>query len=113
MNRVAVYGSLKKGFGNHSLLLGSQYLGTTDTYPEWNMYSLGGFPAITYDGDTPICVEVYKVDDETMNDLDMLEGYPNFYNRRVIDTKYGKAWIYYIQDAHSVNQYERLEHGVW
>lgn len=113
-NLVAVYGSLKKGYGNHRLLDTSEFLGTTDTYGEWTMYSLGGFPAIVPEGNTQICIEVYRVDRETMADLDMLEGYPSFYDRRIIDTKYGKAWIYFIGEADDYMTEDRIvEHGVW
>lgn len=113
-NRVAVYGSLKKGFGNNVLLNTAEYLGTCDTSPDWTMYSLGGFPCIVPQGDTQICIEVYDVDQRTMNRLDMLEGYPSFYNRRVIDTKFGKAWIYYMDECPDyVGEEKVVEHGCW
>lgn len=115
INLVAVYGSLKKGYGNHRLLENAEYLGTTDTAPDWTMYSLGGFPAIVPDGDTQICIEVYNVTQREFQSLDMLEGYPSFYNRRVIDTRFGKAWIYFMENKHDdyFNEDRVVEHGVW
>ena len=110
---VAVYGSLKKGYGNHVLLENSKYLGCTDTYPEWTMYGMGGFPCICMGGETPIHIEVYDVDEGTFQDLDMLEGYPNFYNRLRTPTKFGDAWIYYIKDESEVDHLPIIEHGVW
>jgi len=77
------------------------------------MYSLGGFPCITEEGDTPIAVEVYKVDEQVFSRLDMLEGYPDFYNRKEIETKYGTAWIYYIEDADYMGELNKVESGRW
>jgi gamma-glutamylcyclotransferase (GGCT)/AIG2-like uncharacterized protein YtfP len=31
-----------------------------------------------------------------MQDLDAIEGYPDFYNREVTMTTQGKAWMYYL-----------------
>jgi gamma-glutamylcyclotransferase (GGCT)/AIG2-like uncharacterized protein YtfP len=95
---VAVYGSLRKGLHNHGLLAQSPQLGT-DTAQGFKMYSMGGFPFITHEDATPedtITIEVYEVTPIEMRRLDRLEGYPSFYNRELIDTKFGKAWIYFI-----------------
>ena len=96
--RVAVYGSLRQGMGNHRLLESSKFLGK-DKLDGFIMYSLGGFPCIRTvfpEGNT-ITVEVYEVDDETFRRLDILEGYPSFYDRKKVDTQYGEAWIYTIE----------------
>ena len=95
---VAVYGSLKQGYGNHRLLDDSIFKGEEETKPEYTMYSMGGFPCITEGGDTSIHAEVYRVDTNVFSRLYMLEGYPSFYDRKQIDTQYGKAWIYLIRD---------------
>jgi gamma-glutamylcyclotransferase (GGCT)/AIG2-like uncharacterized protein YtfP len=91
---VAVYGSLKKGFGNHRLLTNAEYLGV-DKIDGWDMYGLGGFPGIVA-GEGSIHIEVYKVDDEEMARLDMLEGYPSFYDRKQVSTQHGDAWVYFL-----------------
>ena len=93
---VAVYGSLRKSLGNHRLLEQAKFLGT-DEIPNFIMYSLGGFPYIRpTPTDSTIHIEVYSVTDEEFARLDRLEGYPNFYDRKQVDTAYGKAWIYFI-----------------
>ena len=53
------------------------------------------FPALVPDDTNHITIkgEVYCVDDLTP--LDFLEGYPDHYNRKQIDTVYGPAWVYY------------------
>ena len=98
MNKVAVYGSLKKGFGNHRLLKGSNMIDETFTKPEFHMGSFGAFPGIV-EGNKKVKVEVYEVDDQTFKNLDHLEGYPRYYNRKEITLENGiKAWIYFLDD---------------
>lgn len=68
----------------------------------FGLYSLGAYPAISGDGKhVPVVVELYEVDNASMSRLDRLEGYPSYYNRRIVDvhTEDGiqKAWIYFQQ----------------
>lgn len=96
--RVAVYGSLRAGMGNHRLLENAKLVAATKTKPEFKMISVGAFPAV-FDGDDAVVVEVYDVDDYTMQRLDWLEGYPAFYNRKKVKLENGmEAWIYYWDD---------------
>lgn len=110
---VAVYGSLRQGMGNHRLLeqRASEFLGS-ERVQGWRMHSLGAYPFITPDESTAgIRIEVYEVDETTFARLDGLEGYPNFYNRRMISTSHGDAWIYFIQDNSSSAPV--VENGDW
>jgi gamma-glutamylcyclotransferase (GGCT)/AIG2-like uncharacterized protein YtfP len=111
MTTVAVYGSLRKGFGNHRLVEDSTYLGTDYTYPEFTMYSMGGFPYVMHEGNTSMVVELYDVDDNVMARLDRLEGYPTFYDRKQIPTSQGDAWIYFMHTAYRGT--EEVESGDW
>lgn len=96
--RVAVYGSLRSGLYNSGLLSGSTLLGV-DTLGGWGMYSLGAFPTVI-PGSGKILVEVYLVDHDTLGRLDSLEGWwgdlsdRNYYERLVVRTRFGKAYIY-------------------
>lgn len=97
---VAVYGSLRKGLHNHALLHNADFKGTA-VANGFKMFSMGSFPFITHQDATEqdtIQIEVYAVTPEEMRNLDRLEGFPSFYNRELIDTPYGKAWIYYIDN---------------
>ena len=101
----AVYGSLRHGLGNHRVIEDAKYLGEDVTPPEYNMYSLGAFPGVTQGGDTSITLEIYKVENpEIEYALDRLEGYAgknnprNFYNKELINTSYGLAYIYFLND---------------
>ncbi len=80
MHKVFVYGTLKRGYGNHRLLEGSLFLGEALTKGEFTLYD-GGFPYLKENGFSQIKGELYQVDDETFERLDHLEGYPSHYNR--------------------------------
>jgi gamma-glutamylcyclotransferase (GGCT)/AIG2-like uncharacterized protein YtfP len=112
-NRIAVYGSLKKGLHNHKLLESSRFV--KDTYVRgFNMYSLGSFPCVVpnEDGSGSITVEVYDVTDEVLVNLDRLEGYPRFYDRDTFYTKCGlPVLMYYMHDHRSSD--DLVSSGCW
>lgn len=97
---VAVYGSLRQGMGNHRLLEhGEATKLSTEHISGFLMYSMGGFPYIRpATTEDLIVVEVYKVDASTMRSLDRLEGYPSFYDRKLVPTSKGEAWVYFIDE---------------
>ena len=95
--KVAVYGTLREGFGNHRLLAGSEFIGKTKTEPIFTMYG-SAIPWIVAGGNTAITVEVYEVDEVTMRNLDRLEGYPYYYDRKEVSTEFGDAWIYFREE---------------
>ena len=101
INKVAVYGSLRKGLGNHRVLGESKLIGK-EWIPNYEMFSLGSFPGIR-DGKGAIYVEIYEVDSDTLERLDTLEGYHaknsvnNFYDKEEVSTKFGDALIYTLQ----------------
>jgi len=106
MHTVFVYGSLKKGYGNHHLLEDAEYVGNAETVSSnYTMYSLGAFPGVTEGGTTCITGEVYRVDDNELASLHRLEGHPTFYkavNKQVkltdrISNNYMEAYIYILQ----------------
>jgi gamma-glutamylcyclotransferase (GGCT)/AIG2-like uncharacterized protein YtfP len=115
MTKLFVYGSLKKGFGNHRLLETSEFLGE-ETLPKeqgFHMISLGSFPAIVPNSiqATPIYGEVYEINEPVFIRIDRLEGYPTFYNRRLVPTKYGAAWVYFLKSPHSPDMI--IPDGAW
>lgn len=100
INKVAVYGSLRKGLSNHSVIEKSRLLGF-DFVEGFSMYPINksnGFPfALQDNSENSIKVEVYEINNEsTKMRLDSLEGYPSFYDRVIIDTEFGKCWIYVL-----------------
>lgn len=101
---IAVYGTLRKGEFNNYLLTDGELLGTEFVVGKYRMIDLGGYPAIFHDEymNYPIVVEVYDVDEYVLSDLDRLEGYPNYYDRELVKTKHGDAWIYYLTNVQDI-----------
>lgn len=97
---VSCYGSLRRGMSNHQYYLSSsEYKGTFSTEPEYTLHSLSYYPGLKLDGNTSIVMEVYEVDEETLKNLNRLEGYypgekATFYDRIEINTPWGKAFTY-------------------
>lgn len=111
--RMFVYGTLKKGFGNHSYFLqDAEYIGEAETKPEFTMLHLGGFPGVVHVGNTVIKGEVYEVNVKQLPPIDRLEGHPRFYERQVVDTTQGSAWMYLLPEER-LSQSRIIETGVW
>ena len=96
-HRVLVYGTLRQGESNYHLLTDSQFLGNVVIQAQFQLFDLGPYPA-AIKGDQDLVVEVYFVDDDTMKQLDILEGYPHEYDRELVTTPHGQAWIYLYQN---------------
>lgn len=115
---VAVYGTLRKGCGNHGILYGLQ--GTRAIVQGFKMYDLGAFPYVVHTGnhDDSIAVEVYEVPDyNTARRLDSLEGYHHeqgftgFYDRIKACTTVGQEVYLYVFPQHEGE--EEIESGDW
>lgn len=99
---VAVYGTLKRGFGNNRVMGTSKFIGTGKTANEYPMRC----DAIPYvyprkgEGHQ-VVVEVFMADKFTLEGpIDRLEGHPSVYNRRktYIEMENGmtiQAWLYF------------------
>jgi len=113
--RVAVYGTLRHGEGNHMLLQNSRYLGTARV-SGYRMHDFGPFPVVveTGEGEDEIVVEVYEVTEEVLGHLDLLEGHPRFYKReKARSLPIGeRAWIY-LQSHDKVSDLPTIERGDW
>jgi len=93
-HRVFVYGTLRRGEVNHFLLDGAEWLGAHRTAPCFTLYLVGAYPGAVLGGATAIQGEVYAVDGTGLRRLDRLEDYPSLYDRRLIPSPHGRAWIY-------------------
>ena len=118
LKKVFVYGTLKKGQYNHRVIGGATFIADTATVDsDYTMYHLGGYPGVVQNGGKDrIYGELYEVNDVIFNKLDGLEGYPDFYDRKIIKTEHGEAWIYIYNHANSeggVAQRNIIEGGVW
>lgn len=100
-NLVAVYGTLKKGFGNHERFLSdSKFIGKGETFDKYPLI-VKGLPYLINKKGTGewVNVEVYRVSNEVLADLDALEGHPTWYQRKKIAVLVGKkvmyCWVYF------------------
>ena len=114
---VACYGSLRRGMGNHQYYLSdSEYKGTFSTEPKYTLHSLQWYPGLKLNGNTSVVMEVYEVDEETLKNLNRLEGYypgekSTFYDRIEINTPWGKAFTYiYVNE---LSKESIVESGDW
>lgn len=113
-----VYGTLRKGYGNHPILEDSLFVGNAKSLPQYTMLHLGGFPGVVAGGTTSIVGELYDVDDETLANLDRLEGHPNFYKRASISVHDGCCvWNAetYLLPVEWLNEYRQaiIKSGDW
>ena len=80
---VACYGTLRPGFGNNRLLVDSEHIGTGKTIEKYTLRA-SGIPFVSKDPLHSVVVDVYKVDEPTLKNLDSLEGHPEWYKREQI-----------------------------
>jgi gamma-glutamylcyclotransferase (GGCT)/AIG2-like uncharacterized protein YtfP len=75
MTLVFVYGTLKRGGGNHHFLAGQAFVDEARTARGYTLYDLSGYPGMVRqdDDDTGVMGEVWSVDDECLARLDVLE----------------------------------------
>lgn len=101
---VAVYGTLREGYGNNHLLMTSKHIGTGLTYNKYPMVASGIPFVIDRKGaGHHVVVDLYVVDKVSLTDLDRLESHPNWYERRktgiIVDGNYVNAWLYFNDHA--------------
>ena len=117
MNKVFVYGTLQKDFGNHRWMenAGGVLLGkavTADCYP----LIVEGLPyLIDKKGEGErVHGELYEITD--IAPLDCLESHPSFYERRVreVELENGSittAWVYFLNSKDM--WWENQDHKYW
>lgn len=81
---VFVYGSLKNGRYNHSVLGNSTHVGDAWTTSEYLLVDIGHFPGLL-DGDNTVYGEIYRVDADIHKRLDRLEGQGVMYFLRPVN----------------------------
>jgi gamma-glutamylaminecyclotransferase len=71
---VFVYGTLKRGFHNHDILRGSEFVGKGVTLARFNLRCCG----------FPVALTATVADHSILFDLDRLEGVPHMYTRETV-----------------------------
>jgi gamma-glutamylcyclotransferase (GGCT)/AIG2-like uncharacterized protein YtfP len=121
MEKVFVYGSLRRHEGNHRVL-GNSEKTAMQASARGRLYDTGdGFPAMALIGEGRVYGELYSVTPHILKRLDTFEGYygagPNNHYERVVqtittDTGEMDAYVY-IYSVHKVASLTRIEFGDW
>ena len=113
MNKLFVYGTLKKKHSRNSVLSASTFLGEMKTVPKYTMIDLGAFPGIFETGNTNIYGELYLVEDSLLELCDLIEGHPDFYERKkIILSNKTKAWSYFLEKDKYID-HTVIKEGIW
>lgn len=113
-HKVFVYGTLKRGFGNHHLIKHATFLGQHRTVTGFNLYSFGWYPALFEGGGCQVSGELYEVDDETLENMDRLESHPEYYVRKPIMLENGdKVLGYVMRDEYRDRRRKLIRSGTW
>jgi gamma-glutamylcyclotransferase (GGCT)/AIG2-like uncharacterized protein YtfP len=108
MPKVFVYGTLKRGYGNHRVMEAAEgeFL-QKDTIKGYEIYNTGCFPAVV-EGEGVVQGEVFEVPEEGMYFLDRLEGVPRLYDRHTTHTEGGLEVVTYLWQS-PVHMERKLE----
>lgn len=99
--KIAVYGTLRKRYGNHRLIEGSKFIGAGLTDEKHTLFA-SGIPFVQKGGGThQVRVEVYEVEESDVPRVDSLEGHPEWYRREetpitLDDGTKLDAWLYFM-----------------
>lgn len=103
MHKVFVYGTLRRGEHNHRLLNTATFIGEAQSCSANFVMTGHGVPFLseTPFRNLPVTGEVFEVDDATLHRLDLLEGHPNWYGRKIRrfklrDGRHVHAWVYLL-----------------
>lgn len=102
---IFVYGTLRKGFGNHMYLEKAEFLGMARTKEKYTMRVSGiPIPCVSKEPTSHIIGEVYKVNEIELMNIDSLEGHPNWYKRELVRVvlssgKELEAWMYFNENG--------------
>lgn len=115
MKKIAVYGSLRTGMYNHSLLEneGANLVSTETLNVPYKMIPYSSFPALIPDNqNNNILMEIYEVNDTVYRRVERLEGYPSFYDKATTTDSAGDTVEFYIihdNDHRLSNRYLDVE----
>jgi len=81
-----VYGTLKRGFSNHAVLAGQEFVGEACTLPRYRLLDHGPHPSLVeaVGAGRSIRGEIWNVDHATLARLDVFEQVDHLFSRREI-----------------------------
>ena len=108
---VFVYGTLmQKADSIRSLdKFGPQAEFVSDTMTsskQFDTLNLGHFPGVIDSASGHrVAGELWRVTNRVFKELDLIEGYPDFYTRKMVPTEHGVAWMYYLPESLHEDQF--------
>jgi gamma-glutamylcyclotransferase (GGCT)/AIG2-like uncharacterized protein YtfP len=95
---VFVYGTLRKGQPNRHVMAPHLVRELGKGRIRGAMYDLGPYPAINLQEDGEVIGEWVEVTEEGLARLDLLEGYPGYYDRTVVRdiSQPVSGWVYHM-----------------
>jgi gamma-glutamylaminecyclotransferase len=108
MERLFVYGSLKRGYVHHAELSGARFLGEAVTEPKYELVSLGPYPGLVF-GRSIVYGELYALGATALLGLDDFEG-ALYERRRVLLGGGGDALAYFLRERAA---YPAVPGGRW
>jgi gamma-glutamylcyclotransferase (GGCT)/AIG2-like uncharacterized protein YtfP len=110
---IFVYGTLLRGQVNHLLMMSdAAFVRDACTAARYELVDLGGYPALLEDGHTAVSGEIYEVDDELLEELDVFEEVPFLYQRKPIQLVDGYVDAY-VMPRHRAVGAPRIADGDW
>ena len=74
---------------------------TVTSSKQFDMLDLGHFPGVIDSASGHrVAGELWRVTSKVFRELDIIEGYPDFYTRKMVPTEHGIAWMYYLPESH-------------
>jgi len=73
---------------------------------QFDMLNLGHFPGVIDSASGHrVAGELWRVTSKVFKELDIIEGYPDFYTRKMVPTEHGIAWMYYLCERLTEDQF--------
>lgn len=115
--KFAVYGTLRKGYGNNRLLENTNYLGQGWSVDKFRL-TANGIPYVSKkDPVSRVKVEIYETEDQNViRNVDSLEGHPRFYKREeiLVEMNTGqieKAELYFCEGREHLTLIDTGDYG--
>ena len=73
---------------------------TITSSQHFDMLNMGHFPGVIDSASGHrVAGELWRVTTKVFRELDIIEGYPDFYTRKMVPTEHGIAWMYYLPET--------------
>ena len=79
---------------------------TVTSSKQFDMLNPGHFPGVIDSASGHrVAGELWRVTNRVFQELDIIEGYPDFYTRKMVPTEHGIAWMYYLPESLHEDQF--------